>query len=224
MATPDAPLLLFSAVFLFIYKRYLEEESWKNTLFLGISAAALMYSKYHGALLILIVIISNPKLLKNSKFYSAGILSLLLLFPHLFWQYSNDFPSVKYHLVERVSAFDPYHVPDYLASQFFFQNPFILVVAVWIMIKVRAKNLFDKSLYYIIAGFLIFFFISSFRYRVEPQWTAVVSIPLIIILINNIEYKPWLRGYLKWVTIIIFPVFLLARLACIVDFLPVSFF
>jgi Dolichyl-phosphate-mannose-protein mannosyltransferase len=224
MATPDAPLLLFSAVFLFLYKKFLEEESWKNTLFLGISIAALMYSKYHGGLLILLVIISNPKLLKNLKFYSAGFFSLILFFPHLFWQYSNDFPSVKYHLVERVSAFDPHHVPDYLASQFFFHNPFVLVIAVWIMIKIKVKNLFEKSLYYIFAGFLIFFFISSFRYRVEPQWTAVVCIPLIVIMINNIEYKPWIRGYLKRVAIILFPVFLIARLACSVDFLPVSFF
>jgi Dolichyl-phosphate-mannose-protein mannosyltransferase len=224
MATPDAPLLLFSAGFLFIYKMFLDEESWKNTFFLGISIAALIYSKYHGALLVLLVIISNPKLLKNLKFYSAGFLSLLLFFPHLFWQYSNNFPSVRYHMVERVSAFDPQHVPDYLVSQFFYHNPFVLVIAVWIMIKVKAKNLFDKSLHYIIAGFLIFFFFSSFRYRVEPQWTAVVSIPLIIIMINNIDYKPWVRGYLKKVAIILFPVFLLARLACIVDFLPVSFF
>jgi hypothetical protein len=224
ISTPDAPLILFSAIFLLAYKRFLENEIWQNTLFLGISIAALMYSKYHGGLLIILVILSNPALLKNFKFYSAAFLSLLLFFPHLFWQYSNDFPSVKYHLIERVSAFNPRHVPEYLASQFFFNNPFILVLLIWIMIKVRSKNLFDKALYYIFAGFLIFFFISSFRYRVEPQWTALISIPMIIILLNNVEYKSWIRGYLKWIAIILFPLFLLARLACMVDFLPVSFF
>jgi len=224
ISTPDAPLILFSAVFLLVYKRFLEEESWQNTLFLGISIVALMYSKYHGGLLVILVILSNPSLLKNFKFYLAVLLSLLLFFPHLFWQYSNDFPSVKYHLIERVSAFNPRHVPEYLASQLSFNNPFIIVLLIWIMIKVRSKNLFDKALYYIFAGFLIFFFISSFRYRVEPQWTAMISIPMIIILFNNVEYKSWIRGYLKWVAIILFPLFLLARLACMVDFLPISFF
>ena len=224
ISTPDAPLILFSAVFLLVYKRFLEEESWQNTLFLGISIVALMYSKYHGGLLVILVILSNPALLKNFKFYLAVLLSLLLFFPHLFWQYSNDFPSVKYHLIERVSAFNPRHVPEYLASQLSFNNPFIIVLLIWIMIKVRSKNLFDKALYYIFAGFLIFFFISSFRYRVEPQWTAMISIPMIIILFNNVEYKSWIRGYLKWVAIILFPLFLLARLACMVDFLPISFF
>mgnify|MGYP001613907659 CR=1 FL=1 len=69
IATPDAPLLLFSAVFLLAYKRILKDENWQNTLFLGFSMAALMYSKYHGGLLIILVILSNLRLLKSPKFY-----------------------------------------------------------------------------------------------------------------------------------------------------------
>jgi hypothetical protein len=224
IATPDAPLILFSAIFLLVYKMFLEDESWLNTLFLGLSFTALMYSKYHSGLLIILIILANPGLLKSIRFYMAAFLALLLFFPHLFWQYTNGFPSFRYHLVDRISGFNPSHVPDYLASQFSFHNPFILVVLVWIMIKVKSKNLFDKALYYIVAGFFTFFFISSFRYRVEPQWTSLISIPMIIILFNNIEYKPWIRRYVKWLTIFMFPLFLFARLACMVDFLPVSFF
>lgn len=224
IATPDAPLILFAAIFLLTYKHFLDDDSWRNTIFLGVAIAALMYSKYHGGLLLVLVILSNLKLLKNLKFYAAAVLSLLLFFPHLFWQFSNDFPSVKYHLIERVSAFNPRHVPDYLASQFFFHNPFMMIVLIWIMIKVRSRNLFDRALYFITAGFFIFFFISSFRYRIEPQWTAVISIPMIIILFNNFEFKPWIRGYLKWVVLFMFPLLLFARSACMFDFLPISFF
>lgn len=222
MATPDAPLLLFSAIFLLVYRKFLEDESWRNTVFLGLSSAALMYSKYHGALLIILIILSNPRLLKSFRFYSAGLIALVLFFPHLFWQYTNGFPSLRYHLVDRISGFNPKHVPEYLASQFFFQNPFVLIVLIWIMIKVRAKNLFDKALYYIITGFFIFFFISSFRYRVEPQWTAVISIPMIILLINNAGYKPWLKDYFRRVAYILFPILLFARVACMFDFVPLA--
>lgn len=222
IATPDAPLILFSAIFLLVYKRFLENESWQNTFFLGISSAALMYSKYHSGLLIILIILSNPGLLKSIRFYAAGFLALLLFFPHLIWQYSNGFPSLRYHLVDRISAFNPEHVPDYLASQFFFHNPLILVILVWIMIRVKSKNLFDKALYYITAGFFIFFFVSSFRYRVEPQWTALISIPMIIIIFNNIGYKPWIKRYVKWVSIILFPLIIFARLATAIDFLPIS--
>jgi hypothetical protein len=224
ISTPDAPLILFTSVFLLVYKRFLEEETWQNTIFLAMSMAALMYSKYHSGLLIILVILSNPRLLRSIRFYIAAFLGFIIFFPHLFWQYSNGFPSFKYHLVERVSAFNPQHVPDYLLSQFSFHNPFILVILVWIMVKVKSANLFDKALKYIFAGFLVFFFISSFRYRVEPQWTALICIPIIVIMFNNMEFKPWLKNYFKWVTIIIFPLFMIARLACTVDFLPVSFF
>ena len=220
MATPDAPLILFTAVFLLAYKHFLAEESWGNTFFLSFSMAALMYSKYHSGLLIILVILSNPALLKSIRFYLASFVAFLLFFPHLFWQYSNGFPSLKYHLVDRVSAFDPSHVPDYLVGQYFFHNPLIFTILVWIMIKVRPKNLFDRSLYFIITGFFAFFFISSFRYRVEPQWTALVSVPMIIILFSNLNFKTWLRKYVKWVAVVIFPLLLFVRLASAWDFLP----
>lgn len=222
ISTPDAPLILFSAIFLLAYKQFLKEETWQNTLFLGFSIAGLMYSKYHGGLLLVLIIISNLRLLKSPRFYMAASLAFLLFCPHLFWQYSHGFPSVKYHLFERVPAFNIRNVPDYLANQFLFHNPLILPVLIWILIKVRSKNLFEKGLYYTIAGFLGFFFISSFRYHVEPQWTALICVPMIIILCNNICYKPWVRGYVRWVTIFVFPLFLLARSGAAFNYLPVS--
>jgi hypothetical protein len=222
IATPDAPLILFSAIFLLAYKRFLASETWQNTIFLGLSIAALMYSKYHSGILIILVLLSNFGLLKSRRFYVSAFLALFLFFPHLFWQYTNGFPSFNYHLVDRISGFNPGHVPEYLASQFFFHNPLILPVLIWIIFKVRPENLFDRALYFIITGLFIFFFISSFRYHVEPQWTALISVPMIIILFNNIRYKPWIKGYVKWVTIILFPLFLFARLASAIDFLPVS--
>jgi hypothetical protein len=220
MATPDAPLILFTAVFLLLYKHFLANESWSNTFFLSLSMAALMYSKYHSGLLIILVILSNPALLKKLKFYLASFVAFLFFLPHLLWQYSNDFPSFRYHLIDRVSAFDPSHVPEYLVGQYLFHNPLIFTILIWIMIKVRAKNLFDRALYFIITGFFVFFFISSFRYRVEPQWTALVSVPMIIILFSNNNFKPWLQKYVKWVAVFIFPLLLFVRVASAWDFLP----
>jgi hypothetical protein len=224
VATPDSPLILFTAVFLLIYKRFISDSSWKNTLFLSLSIAALMYSKYHSGILIILVILANPGLLKNVRFYAAAFIAFVLFSPHLLWQYTNGFPSFKYHLVDRVSGFNPQHAPEYLLSQFSFHNPFIITVLLWIMFKVRSRNTFDRTLKFIIAGFFIFFFISSFRYRVEPQWTALICVPMIIILFNNAAFKPWLKNYFKRIAIVLFPLFIIARLASAVDILPVSFF
>lgn len=223
IAAPDAPLLLFSAVFLLAYKRILKDENWQNTLFLGFSMAALMYSKYHGGLLIILVILSNLRLLKSPKFYMASIVAVILFLPHVFWQYSNDFPSLKYHLVERVSGFDPGNVPEYLLNQMFIHNPLILPICIWLIIKTRSKNKFEKALNYIVVGFLTFFFIASFSYHIEPQWTALISVSMIIILFNNLDYKSRIGGFIKWVTIFLFPILLFARIAFMVDFLPVSY-
>ncbi len=223
IATPDAPLLLFSAVFLLAYKRILDDENWQNTIFLGFSMAALMYSKYHGGLLIILVILSNLRLLKSPKFYMALILAIILFLPHIFWQFSNDFPSLKYHLVERVSGFDPGNVPEYLLNQIVIHNPFILPICIWLIFKNRSKNQFEKALNYIFVGFLTFFFIASFRYHIEPQWTALISVPMVIILFNNLDYKSGIGGFIKWVTIFLFPILLFARIAFMVDFLPVAY-
>jgi len=223
IATPDAPLLFFTAVFLLLYKRFLKEESWKNTLLLGVSMACLVYSKYHGVLLIIIVLLSNLKLLKSPKFYTASILGVILFIPHLLWQYSNDFPSVKYHLVDRVSGFVIGNVPQYLLNLLLIHNPFILPVCIWLIVKSKPKNQFEKTLSYIIAGFIVFFFISSFRYRVEPQWTALISVPMIILLLRNPGFETRFGSYVKWVTIFFLPVLLFIRIAFMVDFLPVSY-
>ena len=223
IATPDSPLLLFSAIFLLVYKRFSENENIQNTLFLGFSMAALMYSKYHGVLLILFVILSNLQLLRNQRFYFASVLALILFSPHLYWQYSNGFPSFKYHLVERVSGFDPGHVPEYLMNLLIIHNPFIFPAAIWMIIKNKASDKFEKTLRYIIIGFLLFFFIASFRYHIEPQWTALVCVPLVILMFNNLDFDSIMGRYLRWIAILFIPLVLFARSAFMIDFLPVSY-
>ena len=223
IATPDAPLILFSAVFLMVYKRFLKDECWKNILFLGVSMALLVYSKYHGVLLIIFVVISNLKLLKSPKFYLASLFGAILFLPHLIWQFSNDFPSVKYHLVDRVSGFNFGNVPEYLMNQLVIHNPFILPVCIWLIIKKKSENQFERALNYIVVGFMAFFFMASFRYHIEPQWTALLGVPILIILMNKVEFISKIGVYIKWVTMFFLPVLLFARIAFMVDFLPVSY-
>ena len=50
--------------------------------------------------------------------------------------------------------------------------------------NIRTKDTFAKALNYIIIGFLVFFFFSSFRGRVQAQWIVPISIPLLLITFN----------------------------------------
>ena len=197
IATPDAPLILFSAVFLLCYKRFLNAGNWQNTLFLGFSMAALMYSKYHGGLLILCVLFSNLRLLKSSRFYLASALAIVLFLPHLYWQYSNGFPSFKYHLIERVSGFNIENMPEYILNLFIIQDPFIFPICIWLIIKNKAKDKFEKALYYSLIGIVIFFLIASFRYHIQPQWTALISVPMVIIMFNKLGHYSGLKKYIS---------------------------
>jgi 4-amino-4-deoxy-L-arabinose transferase-like glycosyltransferase len=51
-AAPDIPLLFFSALFLYFLRSYLERDSWPQALILGLVAACILYSKYHGIFLL----------------------------------------------------------------------------------------------------------------------------------------------------------------------------
>lgn len=223
IATPDSPLIFFSVLFLFAYKRFLNNDSWKNTIMISITIAAVMYSKYHAALLIILVILSNLGLLKNLRFYVAAILAVLLFVPHIYWQFINDFPSFKYHLVDRVSGLNPGNIPEYISNLLVFQNPVILPLCIWLTIKKRPGSKFDRALYFILYGFMIFFLAESFRYRIQPQWTVLMAIPILIIVLRNIDFSPAIGKTVRWVTFVMLPIIIVGRSALIFNFLPVSF-
>ena len=52
VAVPDVPLMFFTALFFLVYKSYLQNPSWRNAMLIGVVAACLLYSKYHGVLVL----------------------------------------------------------------------------------------------------------------------------------------------------------------------------
>ena len=136
VTTPDAALLLFSALFLLVYQRYLYDNSWKNVLLMGLLMALMVYSKYHAFLLLGLIVLSNLKLLKDGKFYVACFLALALLTPHILWQINADFPSFRYHLSGRSEPFRWSYFLEYLPNQLLVFNPFVFGALVYVLCKV----------------------------------------------------------------------------------------
>jgi hypothetical protein len=219
-ATPDAPLLFFTAFFLYSYKRFLTDNSWKNILYLSFSMAGLVYSKYQAILVIACVVISNIKLLKSYKFWIAGVCAFILFTPHLWWQIANEFPSFKYHLVERSEGFKWHHLLEYFPNQLAVFNPFVFGAVVYVMIKYKPKDLFTKSLHYLIIGFIGFFGLTAFRGHVEPHWTIACSIAMIILLYNNSTVNPGMFNFIRKVMLPSILVLLIARIL-LVSNLPI---
>ena len=193
LALPDAGLCFFFILFLFIYKKYLKEDSINNILILSFVIAAMIYSKYHALLIIAFTILANINLLLKRSFWLVAFCSLCLLIPHFIWQFQNDFPSVLYHLDTRSSGYSFTNFTEYISSQILLAGPLSGLVIIFLAITFKPKNIFDKTLKYIALGFYLFFLIYCFRSRIEAHWTSVSTIALIIIsykqLANTIRIK-----------------------------------
>lgn len=223
IATPEAPLILFTALFLWGYKRFLEEKSWVNTLWMAVCMAALLYSKYHGILVIGFTFLSNLKLLREPRFYAAAFLGALFFSPHLYWQYTHDWPSVRYHLLERSTTFKWKYLGEYLLNIPLVYNPLLIPLYIGIFRRRNLQRPMHRAYFFIIIGILAFFFFSMRNRHVQPQWTIVVCIPLLILLseycFDNFKQATRYLFRIAWIYV---PLILLARLAIAVDFLPIK--
>ena len=194
ITVPDTPLLFFMAIFLLGYKKYLNTKPIISYILITVAMAGMLYSKYQGILIILFALLSNLKVLKDYKIWLASLGTLLLFTPHLYWQFLNDYPTFRYHLFER-SASSTYKIKDSLLH---IVNAIAIIGFTFpVVYKLFFKNLknndlFNKSLNFIVIGFLSFFFLMSFKGHVQAQWIVPISLPLIIItfygLIANKKY------------------------------------
>ena len=221
VATPDASLILFSALFLLVYQRYLEQKTWSKALLMGVSMALMIYSKYHAFLFLGLIVLSNLKLLKDSKFWVACLLALALLTPHILWQVNNDFPSFRYNLIQRNESFRWSYFFEYLPNQLLIFNPFTFGALVYVLIKrnksidsnlpyidsnrtsharndMYGKLVFERGLRFILVGFFFFFWLMAFRGHVEPHWTIVCVIPMVVLIYRKALVDEKLKKYIKW--------------------------
>ena len=180
ITVPDTPLFFFAALFLFSYKRFLETDSFKMSLLLGFAMAGMLYSKYHGILVIVFVVLSNLELLKKRSFWMACLCGFILLLPHIYWQYNNDFPSIIYHLNRSKKLY------QFKFTLLHFFNQILIVglafpVLYYAFFKSRFKDKINRAMLFILVGFIGFFFLSTFKTSTQPQWTAIILIPIIVV-------------------------------------------
>ena len=198
VTTPDVSLILFSALFLLVYQHYLLDNTWKNALLMGLTMALMVYSKYHAFLFLGLIVLSNLKLLKDDKFWVACLLAMALLTPHILWQVNNGFPSFKYHLSGRSEPFRWSYFLEYLPNQLLIFNPFTFGAAVYVLVRYRSENQFERGMRFILIGFFFFFWLMAFRGHVEPHWTIVCVIPMVVLVYREALVDKKLRKYTKY--------------------------
>ena len=221
IAVPDIPLIFFTALFFLCYKNFIGRINVLNAIFLGLAVALLFYSKYHALLIVLFTLLSNLRLLRRIETWLAFLVALLLFIPHLWWQNEHHWVSLKYHLFENhVNTYKIRYTLDYLIGQLLLAGPLAGVILIPAALLFKANDEFTKALKFTLVGFYVFFLISSFRGNVEPNWTAPIMIPLIVLahqyLSNHIIWKKWLYRILPATLLLV----LFARIAMIIDILP----
>jgi hypothetical protein len=182
LAVPDIPLMFFTALFFLCYKKFIAKPYFLNTVLLGVVTALMLYSKYHAALIVLFTMLSNTTLFKKWQTYTAGAIALILYAPHLLWQYQHDWISFRYHLFE--SNVNPYkfsYTTEYILGQLLLMGPIAGFIFWWATIKLRPISQTGRALKFTAIGIFVFFLISSFRGRVEANWTAPAIIPIMVL-------------------------------------------
>ncbi len=188
ISLPDNPLLFFTCLFFIQYRRYLNNPGLLNSIVLGVIISLMLYSKYHGILVIFFTLLSNWKLIKRRSFWIVALVSVLCFFPHIYWQFSNDFPTLKYHFVQRDSGYKLEYTYYYLGQQlFFFYGIGMGALLLYATLRRSSVNHFESALKLNSIGFLVFFFLMSFKGRTEANWTIPAYPGLIYFLTSYIE-------------------------------------
>jgi hypothetical protein len=224
LAVPDMPLLFFVAMFFLSYRAFLRVPGIRQALLLGIVMALMLYSKYHGVLVICCTLLADITLLKRGKAWLAALVALLLFAPHLYWQYTHDFPSVRYHLFERnAGGYRFAYTWEFLAGQVLLAGPLLGWLLLWAAGRHKPADRLEKALQWTFFGVYGLFFLSTFRGRAEANWTIPAWVSLIVLSHQYLSARP---AAARWVYRLWLPSFvlvLLLRVYLAVDIAPPAF-
>lgn len=195
LALPDLPLLFMTTVYCVLLKRYLEKGDDYSVYGLTAAIPLLLYSKYHGILVVFFTILAVPTLLKRKSFWLIALGSLAIFWNHVLWQYKHDFSTLRYHFLERPkSDFDLKRLLEYSLTQIFLAGLFVGPIVWWITVKIKTTTQFERALKFISIGTFVFFFISTFSKKFEANWTVFLTAPLILLTIESYLWdKKWIK-------------------------------
>lgn len=199
---PDAPQILFWTLSLYLILKAVINGNNSLVLWIltGLSIGFATISKYHSIYLWIAIlgyyVFYDRKNIPFYKIIIAGIVTIIVIFPVLFWNYKNDFISFNFHS-ERINPEVFRLRMDYffieLIGQVFYQNPIIFMFIVISIIYIFKRKLHLKKEF----GFLlitslpviaIFLFISLFR-KTLPHWSGPGYVSLILISAYYLSQK-----------------------------------
>ena len=187
LALPDAPLCFFTLAFLYALERYLRENTLLSGAAVAVTAAGLLYSKYHGVLIIGTAVLANLPWVRTRRFWACALFGLVLLLPHLYWQWSHGWVSVTYQISGHESdyQFEWFRVAEFVGTQLVLPG---LLLGPWAwtqFARTPATTPFERTLKAIVLVTVGFFFLSVFRARMQGNWTIAAYLALAVFLLRR---------------------------------------
>ncbi|MFZ9301674.1 MAG: ArnT family glycosyltransferase, partial [Chitinophagaceae bacterium] len=225
IAVPDVPLMFFVALYFLVLKAFLNKPNTAKSIVLGVVIALMLYSKYHGTLIVLFTLMARPHLLKDFNTWTAAGVAGILFFPHMMWQYLHGFPSVNYHLFERNALeYSPVFTLEFIVGQLLLAGPFIGWLIIYAACRKKALDPFTKILSWTTIGIFSLFLLATLKGRAEGNWTIPAYVGLIVLA------HQWLtehNGARKWVFKFFLPTLSIAvilRIYMFINIEPLPFF
>jgi hypothetical protein len=221
-AAPDVPLIFLLTLFLFLYKSYFYNDNILVALALGLTLGLMGLAKYHAFLFAIALALSNLEIFKRRSMYLGLIVALIVVAPHLAWQWSHEWVTFKFHLFNRRGA-QPWawnFVGDYVAGQLAVFGPLLSFILFPAAVKFKQKDHYDCAMKYTFYIVMIFFTLSVFRGRVEANWTAMAAVPMLYMSYFFIEDRPKWRKWTMWFSGIGLVIILLIRIILAIEVIP----
>ena len=157
----------------------------------------MLYSKYHGILLVFFTLLSNPALFKKYQTYIVAVVAILLFIPHLYWQYAHHFPSIQFHLFERNAArYNFSFTSEFILVQIALAGPLLGWLFLWAAFSGKPITLTERAMKFSMIGIYLVFLVSTLKGRAEANWTVPAFVSLIVLSHQFLFDKPSIR---KWV-------------------------
>jgi 4-amino-4-deoxy-L-arabinose transferase-like glycosyltransferase len=187
-AMPDSPQMVFWTLSLWMLARISSNDhSWKNWCLFGVAAGSCIMSKIHGVFiwggLVAFVLFKQRAWLLKPQFYTAALLTAVIISPILFWNIHYDFITYRFHSERVVVKGFPFHADVFIREvwgQILNNNPVsvFLIVAGLLLFKRRKDYLALRIFPFIgIPLSVILIFISMFR-NTLPHWNGPAYVTL----------------------------------------------
>lgn len=182
--TPDLPLLFFYSLAIFSFERALKTEKFRFYALFGFAVGIGFTAKYHIVLILpcLLIYLLTQGLWRKIrwKFIAATLICTVLgAMPVLYWNYHHDWISFRFQLQHGLGSkgWKPQWPLDYLVTILLFIFP-----SYWSVLFRAIKDHQQKLLLSLALPIFGFFLFSSFRSKVEGNWSQLAFLPTLSIL------------------------------------------